>query len=252
MIYITGDTHRNFNRIMDFCERFHTTEDDTLIILGDAGLNYCGDAEDVPYQKMLARHLPIKMFCVHGNHEERPQNIPRYKEVMYKGALAMVDPEIPNIVFGIDGQVYDFDGKKCLVCGGAYSADKYYRLAHNRKWFESEQPDEITKSNVLDAITDAVYVIPYVLTHTCPKKFTPTEMFLPGIDQSTVDDSTERFLDVVDDNLWYKTWYCGHWHTDKTVIQTRQNENKAYWSSRNVDSTYKIRFLFNDIIELGE
>ena len=27
MIYITGDTHRNFNRIMDFCEKFHTTED---------------------------------------------------------------------------------------------------------------------------------------------------------------------------------------------------------------------------------
>ena len=40
MIYITGDTHRDFGRIFDFCEENGTTKDDVLIILGDAGINY--------------------------------------------------------------------------------------------------------------------------------------------------------------------------------------------------------------------
>lgn len=68
-----------------------------------------------------------------------------------------------------------------------------------------------------------------VLTHTCPYKYIPREMFLSGIDQSTVDNSTEEFLDKVEEKLKYKTWYCGHYHTDKVI-----------------DS---IGFMFHDIIE---
>ena len=39
MIYLTGDTHGNFDRIRRFCEINNTTKDDVLIILGDAGIN---------------------------------------------------------------------------------------------------------------------------------------------------------------------------------------------------------------------
>ena len=39
-IYITGDTHRDFSRIYNFCEKQGTTKDDIMIILGDAGINY--------------------------------------------------------------------------------------------------------------------------------------------------------------------------------------------------------------------
>ena len=70
------------------------------------------------------------------------------------------------------------------------------------------------------------------MTHTCPKKVTPTEMFLDGVDQSTVDDSTEQFLDTLEEKLDYRTWLCGHWHTDK-------------WDE-------KVRFMFKDIVPLKE
>lgn len=42
MIYITGDTHGYFKHIKSFCEENHTTKEDVLIILGDAGINYYG------------------------------------------------------------------------------------------------------------------------------------------------------------------------------------------------------------------
>ena len=40
---------------------------------------------------------------------------------------------------------------------------------------------------------------------------------ISGIDQSTVDDSTEHWLDVIEESCDYKAWFCGHWHTDKRV-----------------------------------
>ena len=46
MAYITGDTHRDFDRVEKFCEENGTTADDVLIILGDAGINYYLDRDD--------------------------------------------------------------------------------------------------------------------------------------------------------------------------------------------------------------
>lgn len=42
MIYLTGDTHGDFERIKDFSDRFHTKKTDIMIILGDAGINFSG------------------------------------------------------------------------------------------------------------------------------------------------------------------------------------------------------------------
>lgn len=56
-----------------------------------------------------------------------------------------------------------------------------------------------------------------VFSHTCPAKYIPTECFLSGIDQSRVDNSTEEWLDTIEDKIEYEAWYLGHWHTDKRI-----------------------------------
>ena len=58
MIYITGDTHRDFRNVARFCEQIHTEKTDVLIILGDAGINYYGGEQDVRKKKYL-ESLPI-------------------------------------------------------------------------------------------------------------------------------------------------------------------------------------------------
>ena len=42
-------------------------------------------------------------------------------------------------------------------------------------------------------------------------------MFLPQIDQSKVDKSTETWLDSIEDRLTYKHGYAGHYHTEKDI-----------------------------------
>lgn len=127
MIYITGDTHRDFGRIIDFCEENETTKDDVLIILGDAGINYFLDSSDYDLKWELSA-LEVTLFCVHGNHEERPFLIEDYQEKAWRGGVVYCEEEFPNLLFAKDGEIYDFDGKKAIVIGGVYSVDKYARI----------------------------------------------------------------------------------------------------------------------------
>ncbi|WP_353894451.1 metallophosphoesterase [Proteinivorax hydrogeniformans] len=137
MIYITGDTHGDFSRIEKFCDEYSTTQADTMIILGDAGINYNLNERDIELKEELAQ-LPITLFCVHGNHEERPYLIDSYEEKIWNEELAYFEEKYPNILFAADGEIYDFEGKKSIVIGGAYSVDKHYRLRGNMPWLESD------------------------------------------------------------------------------------------------------------------
>ena len=62
-----------------------------------------------------------------------------------------------------------------------------------------------------------IYKYNYVLSHTCPYKYMPTHLFLSCIDQSTVDNRTEEFLDAVNNIIDYDTWFCGHYHSDEPL-----------------------------------
>ena len=230
-VFITGDTHGDFKRIEDFCERWNTTKDDTMIILGDAGINYYGDERDAKLKNRLNK-TGISLFCIHGNHERRPSTISGYVPRIKFGGLCWFEPDCPGINFAIDGEVYYIAGKLCIAIGGAYSVDKFYRLSKGWDWFDDEQPSQVIKDRVelqLDRLGNKIDV---VLSHTCPLKYLPTEMFIPQVDQSTVDKSTEEWLDTIEGRIEYDRWFCGHYHTDKTID--------------------KMRFMFNDIIEFGD
>jgi len=57
----------------------------------------------------------------------------------------------------------------------------------------------------------------YVLSHTCPYKYQPTHLFLSGIDQSTVDNSMEYFLEEIEGQINYNQWFCGHFHNTERL-----------------------------------
>lgn len=235
MIYLTGDPHGNFGRIEEFCGRFKTTRDDIMIILGDAGINYYGGKKDKRLKEELST-WPITFFMVRGNHEKNPENIPSYIESTFLDGSVLIEPEYPNLIFAKDGEAYSFDvdekPKKAIVIGGAYSVDKYYRLSKGYRWFEDEQPSDEDKARVEKQLSDMNWKVDYVLTHTAPIRYEPREWFLSMIDQSTVDNSTEIWLDTIFEKLQFEKWYCGHYHGEKTID--------------------KITFMFNGFKTLGE
>ena len=229
MVYITGDKHGDYDQVFGFCYKNNTSKNDIMIILGDAGINYYLDNKDYTLKNHL-KELPITLFCIHGNHEERPYNIAGYKSKVFNNGIVYYEEKYPNILFAKDGEVYNFNGVSTLVIGGAYSIDKYYRLALGYNWYESEQPNEKIKNDVRKTLKNYNNKIDVILSHTCPFKYMPYEVFLENANQLDIDKSTEEFLDEIENNTKYQKWYCGHYHTDKQVD--------------------KIRFMMNDIEEL--
>lgn len=217
MVYISGDKHGDFRNVLFFCYSNRTTIDDILIILGDAGINYNCDYNDYILKDSLKNNYPITLFCIHGNHEERPENIKSYKTKKFHNGVVYYEENYPNILFAKDGEIYSFNNKKVLVIGGAYSVDKYFRIANGLKWYESEQPNDKIKKRVNKVLSKNHYKVDIILSHTCPYKYIPREMFLNNVNQSIVDNSTERYLDNIDNQVKYDKWYCGHFHTDKKV-----------------------------------
>lgn len=234
--FITGDKHGDFSCFSDFCKIFKTTKDDTIILLGDAGINYHVSAnpeyidngciyknsKKMIKLKSFLESLPITFFCIHGNHEARPESIASYKIKKWNQGNVFYEEEYPSLNFSKDGEIYNIDNNKVLVIGGAYSIDKEYRLIRyaqgfkDYKWFSDEQPSQEVMEAILEKI-NKVKKVDIVLSHTCPLKYEPTEVFLKGIQQNEVDKTTEKFLDTVEEKIQYDKWYCGHYHTDKTI-----------------------------------
>lgn len=210
MIYITGDTHRDFKRLNNLVDN----EDDMLIVLGDAGINYFLNDDDKKLKGYLSS-FNIKLFCIRGNHEERPENIDTYKETIMFGGKVFIEDGYPNLVFAKDGEVYNINGKSVLVIGGAYSIDKEYRLMYGYQWFKNEQLTPKEMDDILTKVKGKHFDI--VLTHTTPYKYEPREVFMTGLDQTKVDKSMEHFLDKIEETIDYDKWYCGHYHTEKQI-----------------------------------
>ncbi len=103
------------------------------------------------------------------------------------------------------------------MIGGAYSVDKFYRLERGYNWFSDEQPSEETKAYVEQQLEKVGWDIDVVLSHTIPYKYRPVDLFLRVVDQSTVDSSTEKWLDEIEGKLTYKKWYAGHYHCDRDI-----------------------------------
>lgn len=214
MIYFSGDIHGNPDDICRTCQVRKIGKGDILVLLGDVGANYYGDSRD-NYVKAMLNNTGATILCVHGNHEQRPSNIEDYKLIDWNGGKVWVEPEYPSVLFARDGDIYTMGKFRYLVIGGAYSIDKYYRLQRGYGWWDDEQPSEETKAYVEKQISENH--IDVILSHTCPFKYEPVEAFLSMVDQDTVDDSTEKWLDKIEAIVDYKAWFCGHWHINKRI-----------------------------------
>lgn len=228
MVYYTGDTHGDIEKIRQFAYKFHLSKDDTIVILGDAGYNYAGERSNDSGKKRKIAKMNCNVLCIHGNHEKRPCHIPSYKTKLWNGGLVYYEDQYPNLFFAIDGEVYDLDGYKSIVIGGAYSIDKFERLLTFSPWFSDEQPDDAIKAKVVSVLDSLDWKIDQVLTHTCPLKYEPFDAFIPGRDRSSIDSTTEKWLDMIEDKLDYGSWKCGHFHIDRLVDKLRFMFNDFY------------------------
>jgi 3-oxoacid CoA-transferase subunit A len=244
-IFVTGDLHGSFMPVREFYKRqseLLKDKDNILICLGDFGGNFFFDYRDEKFKKKLGKY-PFTYFVIRGNHEERPsicmqKNPDKWHTEIYFDETVYVENDYPYIKYALDAPaVYTINYYRTLVLPGAYSVDKYHRLRNGWTWFKNEQLNEMEKECGRQLVKDYRGMFNLVLSHTCPIIYEPTDLFLPFVDQSTVDVSMERYLGEIEYNINYRAWLWGHFHSFRDYPRS--------------DGRFRT-MLYNDFINLDE
>lgn len=262
-IYICGDIHGSYLPVWNFNKHLNLDSTDTIIFLGDFGGNYYFGKKDKLFKQKLM-DIGAQYFVIRGNHEERPslcmERHPAewHIEDFWCGKV-YVEDKFPNIKYALDEpSTYLIQcGNKfilTLVLPGAYSVDKYYRLEHGWSWFPMEQCNEKERKagTTLARSWDKPWDL--ILSHTCPIIYEPTDLFLPFVDQSAVDKTTERWLGEIEYQVNYKLWCWGHYHANR-VYPNVDGQDKLMLSNNCVLDLKKYfddnKNLYDSLIKIG-
>lgn len=237
MSLVEGDCHGKVSERLDIIVTQMTDfepNETAVIILGDAGLNFWGNKTDKKNKKKCEEY-GIYLYCVRGNHEMRPTDvkgmITLYDENV--NGLIHMEEEYPHIRYFIDGASYIIGGYNVLTIGGAYSVDKEWRLINAKVncrsfsgWFENEQLDDFERQKITEYIRGNEY--DFVFSHTCPYEWMPTDLFLPMIDQSSVDKTMEEWLSDLRNEISFDVWCFGHYHKNR-IEKVYVEQYYDYW-----------------------
>lgn len=232
MIWITGNTHSDFRRFSmnSFPEQRTMTKNDVVIIAGDFGgvWNYDGESSSERYWLNWLNDKPFTTVFVDGNHE----NFNRLYEYPVKKWNGGDVHEIRKSVLHLmRGEIFNIEGKKFWVFGGASSHDindgildwekdhdkikewnrdpyKLFRI-RNMSWWEQELPTQKEMDHGYQQLENAGYKVDYIVTH-CPPASILEIMGRGMYDQDVLTEYLEGVISKTD----FTKLFFGHMHED--------------------------------------
>ncbi len=206
LIYITGDTHADIERLYDKSLR-KLKKDDYLIICGDFGFIWDDDKKGQKRLKKLSK-LKFNILFVDGTHENFDL-LEKYKIVPFADSQARMISE--NIYHLLRGKIYSIENKNIFTFGGGESLDKEMKISQN-KWWPQELPtiDEL-KSSVSE-LEKFNRQVDYVVSHEPPSKIKTL------INKNSNINTLNRFFDDVAKEVKFKKWFFGSTHVNKAFV----------------------------------
>lgn len=237
MFYITGDIHGEpFPRLNteNFPEQKEMTKDDYVIICGDFGLvwNNDGESKHEKHQLDELESRPFTTLFCDGNHENFDRLNAYPVEMWHGGRVHKIRPSVIHLM---RGEVYDIDGKKFFVFGGARSHDirdgilevddprihewrhdysKLFRINHV-SWWKEEMPNADEMAHGFESLAKVNYKVDYIITHDMPTSTLTLYYALYG--EKPNIDALNEFLEEVRVKTDYKHWFCGHHHDNQNI-----------------------------------
>lgn len=218
-IYITGDKHGEMETKRLSSKWWKTvgvpTKDDYLIVLGDFGLVF--NPTQSKAEKWWIHWLNMKPWTtlfVDGNHDNIDKLRDMPAEVRFSGTVGKISGKIFHLR---RGEVYEIEGKKIFVMGGAQSVDKLTRT-EGIDWWRDELPTRADEENAFNNLDKHGWKVDYALSHTCPREVSQILARELGFYDKN-EDPTTRLLDHIKNSLNYSRWYFGHYHIDKNYAK---------------------------------
>lgn len=213
MIFCAADTHGYYEWDKLLKLQPYISEEDTLIIAGDAGFVW-GKYDDKLWHR-LKKEIPCKILCVDGNHENF-NKLAALEEVELYGGKAK---KVTNQIYYLNrGEIFNIEGKNILVFGGARSIDKNERI-ENESWWPAEIPSQFDLDKAYAALEFNHCDIHYVISHEWP--LTPLMIFKGGYSNLSHENYTlplhlDNMYKFIHNSPNFKKWIAGHMHLDKS------------------------------------
>ena len=231
MVFITGDTHRNFSRFSPdrFPEMRAMTKADTMIICGDCGVLWHGGRRD-EIQLAILEDQPFTIAFVDGNHENFTA-LSKYPVEEWNGGK--VHFLRPHVIHLMRGQVFTLEGRTLFTMGGASSHDvedgildpaapdyyerllrllgegrRQYRIV-GQSWWPEELPSEEEYAEARRNLDAHSWAVDYIITHS------PPSSIAENLDRP--QDALTDFLEEVRQKARYRRWLFGHCHRDQEI-----------------------------------
>ena len=212
LIYITGDTHAEFDRLSPSKLRF-MKEGDTLIVCGDFGFIW----DDSKREQKIIRQLGKRKYniCfIDGTHENFSL-LNNYEVSEWNGGK--VHKIYDNLYHLMRGQVFSIDGKTVFTMGGGESPDIDIRTEEN-----GGSKDEIpTQDELAEGVKNLEkygYKVDYVVTHEPPTRI---KGFLQLKDYDNLRvTALNAYFGELSNNCKFRRWFFGSMHIDKYISGT--------------------------------
>ena len=136
MVFVTGDTHGDPNRLSKNVLK-NLNEGDTLIVCGDFGFIWDKSKAEQKFLKSLSKRK-YNICFIDGTHENFDL-LNAYPLTIWNGGK--VHQISDNIFHLMRGQVFEIDGLKIFTMGGGESPDLDSRIEDN-PWLKYEIPSK--------------------------------------------------------------------------------------------------------------
>ncbi len=187
MLYATGSTHGDFERIRSFCEEMNMGQEDVMVILGDSGIESSDEAKAV-----LAK-IPATILCMQNAAGKQTGAVAKYTRAIWNGGRVLYEPAFPNILFAQDGDIYQIGKLVTLVLNDGLRKDSF-------------------RDRIFEHLVSVDWDVTLVLSRFAPMKYLPADLASTGDGMAV-----ERALDLLDDRLKYWVWLCGHYPVQRKL-----------------------------------
>ena len=242
MIYITGDTHADYEHRLStasFPEQREMTKEDCVIIAGDFGGVWCQpgtkDCRAEAHQLDALDRRPFTTLWVPGNHENYDRLMSdEFETKEWHGGQVKVIRS--TVLMLMRGEMYEIEGRKFFAFGGAQCHDvddgildsedpdwkekarhlqrtgRYLFRVKGLSWWEQEMPTEEEYQHGRETLDRQGWQCDFVITHAAPESLQKKM----GIDE---ENELSLYLEEIRQKLDYRYWFFGHYHDDGWVTE---------------------------------
>ena len=198
MIYLLSDLHQGGEGSMQaFRDYLETAKDeDLLILLGDVCLRL-----EEAYREFDEFFLSStkNIAFIDGNHENFDYLYSFPEEDWNGGKVHRLTDHIVHLK---RGHIFTLEGKTFLAFGGCKSS---VRWKERGLWYPQEEPTDEEYALLHENLKKRGNQVDYILTHK----------YETG--RGTQTPKLRELAEYIDNNVDFKMWYAGHWHTDEQI-----------------------------------